>query len=83
MLGAAGTPAHGYAAQQTINAVDSGYAVDRGANSAPDQPHNPYQPRYLVGGGTAEAGVSRVMHVTRVRPSVCAFTGEDSGYRVD
>jgi hypothetical protein len=30
-----------------FNVVDPGYVVDPGAYSAPDQPHNPFPPRYF------------------------------------
>jgi hypothetical protein len=30
-----------------VNAVDLGYVVDLGVYRAPDQPHNPDQPRYF------------------------------------
>jgi hypothetical protein len=59
------------------------YAEDMGNPGDPDPPGKPDPPRYFVGRGTLEAGASRVMHVTRVRPSVRAFTEEDPGYRED
>jgi len=54
-LGTAVAPGTGVAAAAPdarpvrINVVDPGYAVDPGVYCAPDQPHNPFPPRYSDG----------------------------------